>query len=372
MHKRHTRSNASPRGLNISITSFRGRGKTPKKASSNISVKTTSTTRAVRGSPTSPSVDFSEREFESFGEGNMSNENSLGETHTISISDTQEEQDNLGPMASVNNNVGESSPPSENNTNSNSNVNSLELLVVRLQQSMAASQNEFMREIRSLRDSISQPRPGTSSSFVGEEGNSGNRPQSVPNSIFETSTPKLKDWNVSYSGDGNVSDFLFKIDTLRERSQCPTEYLMDGFQTFLTDRAETWYWMYIKQYPRATYSQLKTALTREFGTLESDHEVILRISTRRQHSKESYDDFHSTIVQMNQRLRSPMSDIALIEIIKKNVNPDLKIMLFISEPRDLGGLRDLARKAEKVIHENKSSNPYLRISTMKLILRWRR
>ena len=53
-----------------------------------------------------------------------------------------------------------------------------------------------------------------------------------------------------------------------------------------------------------------------------------------------------------------MSDLSLIEIIKKNVNPELKVMLFISDPKDLGELRLLARKAEKVLLENKTSVVY--------------
>ena len=51
-----------------------------------------------------------------------------------------------------------------------------------------------------------------------------------------------------------------------------------------------------------------------------------------------------------------MSFISLIEIIKKNVNPEIKVLLFISDPKDLGELRLLARKAEKLLLENKSNS----------------
>ena len=68
------------------------------------------------------------------------------------------------------------------------------------------------------------------------------------------------DWKVSYSGEGSVADFLFKLDTLSQRSQCPQDYVLSNFHIFLTNKAETWYWDYIRQNPLNEVAQcLKSA-----------------------------------------------------------------------------------------------------------------
>lgn len=168
-----------------------------------------------------------------------------------------------------------------------------------------------------------------------------------------SATHKLKDCNVSFSGEGSVSEFLFKLDTLIARSKCPMDHLLANFQMFLTNKSEPGYWTYTIQNPTATYTQLKTALTKQFGYLESDNEIRVRISTRKQHLKESYDDSHTNIIRKNERVRDPILEGSLVEIIRSNVNHDIKVMLFGLVTRNLDELRDLARNAEKVIQEGK-------------------
>ena len=56
---------------------------------------------------------------------------------------------------------------------------------------------------------------------------------------------------------------------------------------------------------------------------------------------------------MNARLREPLSDTALIAIMKKNVNSSLRMLLFNSQVFSLNDLRDVARQAESLIIENR-------------------
>ena len=81
------------------------------------------------------------------------------------------------------------------------------------------------------------------------------------------------------------------------------------------------------------------------------------MSLRKQQFKESYDDFHCTIVSMNFRLQNPLPDVTLIDILKKNLNPNLRFLLFNAETRDINQFRDTARKAEKVIRDIKFQSP---------------
>lgn len=208
-------------------------------------------------------------------------------------------------------------------------------LLVAVQEAIHSSQEEFRAEINSLKASIS---------------NMNRHPHSIPNAStmsHEPSLPanlaekiKLEKWKIYFDGTGNVSNFLFKINTLAKRTRCSDEQ---------------WYWDFIKQNADPTYSFLKFSISREFGTLESDDEILINIHKRKQQQKESYDSFHSTIVAMNSRMRDPLVEAKLIGILKRNVHSNLRIMLFNTDPRSLHSLRDLARDAEKVINENRTS-----------------
>lgn len=168
----------------------------------------------------------------------------------------------------------------------------------------------------------------------------------------------MKEWQISYDGSGSVSDFLFKVETLCERTQCSYRHLEANFHVLLNGKAADWFWLFTKQNRNAKYHKLKNALIKEFGSLESDHDVILKISLRKQNYKESNDDFHSSIISMNSRLKNPIPEKSLIEIIKKNVNNNLKFIMFSSQPQTLDDLLDIARKGEDVLRESKIHSLY--------------
>ena len=53
-----------------------------------------------------------------------------------------------------------------------------------------------------------------------------------------TNTIKLKDWNINYDGSNSMSDFIFKNETLKTRTQCSEEHLLANFHIFLSGKAD--------------------------------------------------------------------------------------------------------------------------------------
>ncbi|KAI8118509.1 hypothetical protein CVS40_9864 [Lucilia cuprina] len=293
--------------------------------------------------------------------------------------------------SSQNANMVQSDYPSVSNNNSqqtsnpiNSEANRdtpMDSLIALMEQTMKNTREEFRRELISIRESISQigntntsipfRPPDLSNNFVDPNllnfnMNTNPNPQANHSMDFQTKTTfngesnvKLEKWKISYDGSGSVSDFLFKVDTLRSRAKCSDEHILSNFHVLLAGKAEQWYWLYTKQNRDVSYPILCSALTREFGHLESDHDIILKISLRKQQYKEVYDDFHTAIISMNSRLRTPLPDSTLIDIVKRNVNSNLRFLLFNSEARSMNDFRDIARRAEKVLRDNKFQNPNL-------------
>lgn len=250
----------------------------------------------------------------------------------------------------------------------NQSLSSLDSLMALMEQTMRTTREEFRRELDTIRDSISQIGSANGSyrqnEFLSNVSNSntpsGNSDQNT--NLYAScgsngNIIKLEKWKISFDGSGSVSEFLFKVETLSARTKCSSDHLLSNFHVLLNGKAEQWYWRYTKQTSIITYPLLRHALTKEFGHIETDHEVILKISSRKQLLKESYDDYHTSIVSMNLRLQSPLPDSTLIDIIKRNLNPNLRFLLFNAQARDLNELRDTARKAEKVLRESKFQNP---------------
>ena len=193
-----------------------------------------------------------------------------------------------------------------------------------MQATLKASQEEFRKEIQTISNSVSDMSLVVQAleSAGRTNDNTGAFPSNQPSrqtisEPIQSNLPKIKDWNICYDGLGSVSDFIFKVGTLKNRTQCPEHHLLANFQILLSGKAETWYWVFMRQHQQYNFSFLKEALTKEFGRLETDNDVKMRISLRKQGAKESYDDFHNSLVSMNSRLSDPFSQATLISIIKK-------------------------------------------------------
>ncbi|KAI8116061.1 hypothetical protein CVS40_11803 [Lucilia cuprina] len=266
------------------------------------------------------------------------------------------------------------------NPNNNSNIFSMDALITIMQQTIQTTKEEFMKELATVRENISQI--GSRNNSLDHNISSANRangstptrhqiPQSAFSNVFHMNSSnapdasstldnnvRLEKWKITYDGNSSVSDFIFKVETLTARSRCSENHLLYNFHVLLEGKAEKWYWLYTKQNSNVSYVSLRQAIIKEFGHLESDHDILLKITTRKQQMKESYDDFHTNIISMNARLRNPMSELTLIDIMKKNLSPNLKFLLFNSSPKSLDDLREIARNAEIILRDNKFYSPY--------------
>lgn len=171
-----------------------------------------------------------------------------------------------------------------------------------------------------------------------------------------TNQPKidLEKWKINFDGTGNVEDFIFKLDTLVERTHCCQEELEASFQIFLSRKAEKWYWEFVK---RNNDPPFRLSLLKEFAMVESNDQLLLKLYSRRQLPRESYDEYHLAILAISYNIKESPSEERLVNILRKNVSSEIKFMLFNAEASDLHSFRDVARKAETIMKETKQLNP---------------
>ncbi|XP_055908542.1 uncharacterized protein LOC129943258 [Eupeodes corollae] len=171
-------------------------------------------------------------------------------------------------------------------------------------------------------------------------------------SIINTNC-KVEKWKISFDGTENVYDFWFKVETLKERSQSSWDHVLANFHVLLKGKAESWYWFFLKKNPTVSHDSLKYAIIKEFSKTENEYEKMLRMVSRRQGFKETFDDFYTEILRLNARLKEPLSDTKLIDLIKKNSKDNLGTLLFPYQLTCLEQMRDVARQGEAfLLHQS--------------------
>lgn len=199
--------------------------------------------------------------------------------------------------------------------------------------------------------------PQVQRDIFGLRGNNDNASNPVQNLNQSTSSAnssnfnsvRIDKWNINYDGTQDVHDFLFKVDTLRQRYNCTEGEVVANFHLFLKGKADTWFWFYLKKFPNTTYGQLSEAIVRKFSTVEDDNDRFVQMVERHQKPKECFEDYFTDIVNMNSRLSDPLRDEKLTDLIMKNAWEPLGTMLFSYRATNLDQLRDRARIAEKFI-----------------------
>ncbi|KAI8116940.1 hypothetical protein CVS40_11085 [Lucilia cuprina] len=174
------------------------------------------------------------------------------------------------------------------NVNVSNSSTPFDTLITMMEQTMRNTREEFRRELSSIRDSISQigsanetvsqrrPVIQSNKTYSNTPSFNSNPNSDVKRSYTGDTNIKLEKWKIVYDGTGSVLDFLFKVETLTSRTRCSDEHLLSNFHVLLEGRAEQWYWLFMKQNREVTYQTLRYALTKEFGYLESEHDILFQ------------------------------------------------------------------------------------------------
>ena len=104
----------------------------------------------------------------------------------------------------------------------------------------------------------------------------------------------------------------------------PTHQLVTLMRNFVTDKADKWYYTFIRKNKHTTWRQMKEALLERFSSLEGDREIRKFIRSRTQYPKETFNDYLMEIESANYRLSNPLTEEEILDILLDNMNPALK------------------------------------------------
>lgn len=134
-------------------------------------------------------------------------------------------------------------------------------------------------------------------------------------------------WPLRFGGgpkDLPVDEFIFRAETLARLSALSEAALTLGLHQLLTAAASSWYWIFIRNEPNATWARTRRALMDAFQSNVSDAAIRRTIMDRLQRTGERFMEFLLSIRELEVRLVTRMSEGELLETLRRNMLPHLQ------------------------------------------------
>lgn len=126
-------------------------------------------------------------------------------------------------------------------------------------------------------------------------------------------------WNVNFSGEGSVSEFLERIDELRRSRNATKIDLFNAASDLFTGSALLWY--RANKDSLADWDQLVLQLKKYYHPIDYEHQLWQEILQRKQASSERPGDFITAMQTLFSRLTESVSKDRQLFTIKYNLDP---------------------------------------------------
>ncbi|KAI8116027.1 hypothetical protein CVS40_11836 [Lucilia cuprina] len=160
----------------------------------------------------------------------------------------------------------------------------------------------------------------------------------------------IHNWKIRFTGDCKgipVENFIYRVEALTKQTLGGNfEVLCDHISTLFESKASDWFWRYHKAARRIVWSDLCSALREQYKDSRTDVDFREMIRDRKQKPGEGFDLFYEAIIDISDRLRIPLPERVLVEILRRNLLPEIQHELLQIWKLTHFQLRDVCRKRE--------------------------
>lgn len=143
---------------------------------------------------------------------------------------------------------------------------------------------------------------------------------------------EMEKWPIKFSsGDG--LKFWEKVERCQQTYGYDDETIYKYFYHLVQGQALNWYWQYVTEYRESNLSHLKMEFIRVFKSRLNDATIISDMYNKRQ-GKDTFEKFYNDLIDMNFTLKQPLPDSQIIEILRNNMDDDIRLRMFTYETRD--------------------------------------
>lgn len=176
-------------------------------------------------------------------------------------------------------------------------------------------------------------------------------------------TSTIQNWNLKFDGSSSglhVEEFLYRTRSLtQENFNGDFDVICRNLHILLTGKAREWYWRYHKQVKSIKWEDFCDAIRCQYKDFKSSFDIREEVRNRKQKAGETFDSFFDGVLAILDRLPSPMSDMELIEILARNLRPEIRQDLLYVPIHSISHLRKLVQMRENFLNEEsvrKNSN----------------
>lgn len=169
-------------------------------------------------------------------------------------------------------------------------------------------------------------------------------------------TAIIQNWNIKFDGSTNgltVGEFLYRVRSLTsENFNGDFSIICKYLPMLLTGKAKDWYWRYHKQVDRIEWNDFCAALKYQYKDFKSNFDVREEVRNRKMKAGETFEVFYESICSMLDRLDTPIPETELVEILTKNLRPEIRHELLYVPIYSIAHLRKLVQMRENMLADN--------------------
>lgn len=174
----------------------------------------------------------------------------------------------------------------------------------------------------------------------------------------------MTNWKLKFTGSSSglsVENFIYRVKALTIQTlQGDFELLCRNASSLFEGKAADWFWRYHRSVPSVSWTELCKALRQQYADSRTDIDIRELVRDRKQNRGESFDSFYEAVVDLTDRLKEPLSESMLVQILRRNLLPDIQHEILNLKINSLQELRDVCRKREIFMQEirRKHSVPF--------------
>lgn len=160
----------------------------------------------------------------------------------------------------------------------------------------------------------------------------------------------IYNWKLKFTGGSKslpVESFIYRVEALTKQTLSGNfTILCMNASALFDDKAADWFWRFHKAFPNFQWSDLCKALKEQYRDSRTDVDLRELIRDRKQKCGESFDNFYESVVELVDRLDQPLPDRTLVEILRRNLLPEIQHEILNISIISITQLRDICRRRE--------------------------
>lgn len=165
----------------------------------------------------------------------------------------------------------------------------------------------------------------------------------------------IKNWNLQFdrSTQGlDVEEFLYRVKALTAHYfEEDYSVICKNLNILLTGKAREWFWLYRKQAQSIVWEDFCAAIRYQYKDFKTDSDIREELRSQRQKPGENFEAYYDSISTILDRLKTPIPETELIEIVKRNLRPDIKHELLYVPIFSIAHLRNLIQMRENLLND---------------------